>query len=368
MTAQPFVPPPYPYDRLDSLAKLAATHDGGVIDLSIGTPCDAPTAAVIAALATSNAERGYPASIGSEPLRGAARDWMRRRFDVDVPGAQIAVCVGSKEFVASTPHYMKLRRPDRDTVLFPAVAYPTYEMGAILAGCRAVAVPMTAAGGLDLSAISADDAARALMLWVNSPSNPTGALDDLGAAARWGRTHGVPVFSDECYVEFTWHQAGESIVQHGLDGVVALHSLSKRSNLAGVRVAFYAGDADIVNYLKEVRKHVGMMVPGPAQAAGVVALNDDAHVAAQREVYARRLARTADVLSRWSGINIAQPAGGFYLWFDARDGWEFAERLARDGGALVSPGDFYGAGGANNVRVAVVQPDERIELLAQRLK
>jgi aspartate/methionine/tyrosine aminotransferase len=263
---------------------------------------------------------------------------------------------------------MKLRRPDRDTVLFPAVAYPTYEMGAILAGCRAVAVPMTAAGGLDLSAISADDAARALMLWVNSPSNPTGALDDLGAAARWGRIHGVPVFSDECYVEFTWHQAGESIVQHGLDGVVALHSLSKRSNLAGVRVAFYAGDADIVNYLKEVRKHVGMMVPGPAQAAGVVALNDDAHVAAQREVYARRLARTADVLSRWSGINIGQPAGGFYLWFDARDGWEFAERLARDGGALVSPGDFYGAGGANNVRVAVVQPDDRIELLAQRLR
>ena len=113
MTAQPFVPPPDPYDRLDSLAKLAATHDGGVIDLSIGTPCDAPTAAVIAALATSNAERGYPASIGSEPLRGAARDWMRRRFDVDVPSAQIAVCVGSKEFVASTPHYMKLRRPDR---------------------------------------------------------------------------------------------------------------------------------------------------------------------------------------------------------------------------------------------------------------
>jgi aspartate/methionine/tyrosine aminotransferase len=293
---------------------------------------------------------------------------MRRRFDIDVPSAQIAVCVGSKEFVASTPHYMKLRRPDRDTVLFPAVAYPTYEMGAILAGCRAIAVPMTAAGGLDLSAISADDAARALMLWVNSPRNPTGALDDLGAAARWGRIHGVPVFSDECYVEFTWHQAGESIVQHGLDGVVALHSLSKRSNLAGVRVAFYAGDADIVNYLKEVRKHVGMMVPGPAQAAGVVALNDDAHVAAQREVYARRLARTADVLSRWSGINIGQPAGGFYLWFDARDGWEFAERLARDGGALVSPGDFYGAGGANNVRVAVVQPDERIELLAHRLK
>ena len=367
MTAQPFVPPPYPYDRLDALAKVAAQHEGGVIDLSIGTPCDAPAAAVVAALSSSNAERGYPASIGSEPLRRAAREWMQRRFSVDVPLAQVAACVGSKEFVATTPQYMKLRSPDRDTVLFPAVAYPTYEMGATLAGCRPVAVPMNAQGGLDLGAIRADDARRALMLWVNSPSNPTGALDDLGAAAAWGRAHGVPVFSDECYVEFTWQRAGESIVQHGLDGVVALHSLSKRSNLAGVRVAFYAGDADIVNYLKEVRKHVGMMVPGPAQAAGVVALTDDAHVAVQREVYRRRLARTAEILAKWSGVSVPLPAGGFYLWFDSGDGWAFAERLAHDGGALVSPGDFYGAGGANNVRVAVVQPNERIELLARRL-
>lgn len=367
MTAQPFVPPPYPYDRLDALAMLAATHDGGVIDLSIGTPCDAPTPAVVAALSSSNSERGYPPSIGSEPLRSAAREWMKRRFAIDVPATQIAACVGSKEFVATTPQYMRLRRPDRDTVLYPAVSYPTYEMGAILAGCRPVAVPMNEHGGLDLAAIDPADAARALMLWVNSPSNPTGALDDLRAAAEWGRRHGVLVFSDECYVEFTWQRAGESILQYGLDGVVALHSLSKRSNLAGVRVAFYAGDADIVNYLKEVRKHVGMMVPGPAQAAGVVALNDDAHVAAQREVYARRLARTAEILSSWSGISVPQPAGGFYLWFDAGDGWAFAERLARDGGALVSPGDFYGAGGANNVRVAVVQPDAKIELLAKRL-
>ena len=367
MTAQPFVPPPYPYDRLDALAKLAAKHEGGVIDLSIGTPCDPPTPAVVAALSSSNTERGYPPSIGSESLRASAREWMSRRFAIDVPLGQIAACVGSKEFVATTPQYMKLRRPDRDVVLYPAVSYPTYEMGAILAGCRPVAVPMNARDGLDLAAIAPADAASALMLWVNSPSNPIGALDDLSAAAAWGRANGVPVFSDECYVEFTWVKQGESILQHGLDGVVALHSLSKRSNLAGVRVAFYAGDKDIVNYLKEVRKHVGMMVPGPAQAAGVVALNDDAHVAAQREVYARRLARTAEVLSKWSGITVPQPAGGFYLWFDARDGWEFAERLARDGGALVSPGDFYGAGGANNVRVAVVQPDEKIELLARRL-
>ena len=226
---------------------------------------------------------------------------------------------------------------------------------------------MNANGTMNLSAISADDAQSGLMLWVNSPSNPTGALDDLGAAVQWGRAKGIPVFSDECYAEFTWSTAAQSALQHGVDGVVVVHSLSKRSNLAGVRVGFYAGDSDIVNYLKEVRKHVGMMVPGPAQAAGVAALNDDEHVRVQRDVYLHRLERTASILQQWSGISIAMPSGGFYLWFDAQDGWAFAERLAREGGALVSPGDFYGAGGANNVRVAVVQPDDKIELLAQRL-
>jgi len=365
--AEGFVPPPYPYDRLDALKTIAAAFDGGVIDLSIGDPCDPPSSDVVEALSTSNSERRYPPSIGSEPLRTAARDWMRRRFSVDIPLQQIAACVGSKEFVVTTPQWMRLRTPSRDTVLYPAVSYPSYEMGATLAGCRALPVPMTAAGGLDLDRISADDARRALMLWSNSPSNPTGALDDLAAVAQWGRRHDVPVFSDECYTEFTWEGSSRSVLQEGVDGVVALHSLSKRSNLAGLRVGFYAGDADIVHYLKEVRKHAGLMVPGPAQAAAVVALNDDAAVRVQADVYRRRLARAASVLSEWSGIDIDLPQGGFYLWFDAVDGWDFASRLAREGGALVSPGDFYGAGGANNVRVAVVQPDERIALLASRL-
>ena len=173
----------------------------------------------------------------------------------------------------------------------------------------------------------------------------------------------MPVFSDECYVEFTWDGPASTILHSGLEGVVAVHSLSKRSNLAGVRVGFYAGDAELVNYLKEVRKHVGMMVPGPAQAAGVAALADDVHVGLQRD----RLERLAHVLSVWSGLEVPMPAGSFYLWFDAHDGWQFAERLAREGGALVSPGDFYGAGGAHNVRAAVVQPDDRIELVATRL-
>jgi succinyldiaminopimelate transaminase len=367
MAAEGFVPPPYPYDRLDRLATICAAHDGGVVDLSIGTPCDPPPPAVIAALASSDSERGYPPSIGTPDLRRAIVGWVHRRFGLDVTLDQVAACIGTKEMVATTPQYLKLRTPSRDTVLYPAVAYPTYEMGAILAGCRPVAVPMAADGGVDLAAIDPADAARALMLWVNSPSNPTGALSDLDAAAAWGRAHGVPVFSDECYVEFTWDGPPRTILETGVEGVVAVHSLSKRSNLAGLRVGFYVGDPELVTYLREVRKHVGMLVPGPAQAAGAVALADDEHVAVQRERYLGRLRRMADVLSTWSGLPIDIPAGGFYLWFDAADGWAFAERLATEGGALVSPGDFYGAGGANNVRVAVVQPDDRIELVARRL-
>lgn len=363
-----FTPPPYPFDRLDAYQKIAASHDGGVVDLSIGTPCDPPPDAVVAALSQSGSERGYPASIGTEALRRSVARWMGRTFAIDVPISRIAACIGTKEFVATTPHYMKLRRPNRDTVIYPAVAYPTYEMGAILAGLRAVAVPMNAEGHMDFASLSQDDIDRALMVWVNSPSNPTGGLDDLKYAANWGRAHNIPIFSDECYTEFTWSTSAQSILQHGLDGVVAVHSLSKRSNLAGVRVGFYAGDADIVEYLKEVRKHAGFMVPGPAQAAGVAALDDDAHVKVQRDRYRTRLESLAQTLSKWSGIDIPLPDGGFYLWFPVDDAWAFTEKLAREGGALVSPGDFYGPAASKFVRVAVVQPDAKLSLVAQRLR
>ena len=368
MTDRPgFVPPPYPYDRLDRLKPTADAFEGGAVDLSIGTPCDPPAAAVVRAMASSHSERGYPPSIGTPELRGAAQRWIARRFGVDVPAGQIGACIGTKEFVGTLPQWLKLRSPGRDTVLYPAVAYPTYEMGAILAGCRAVPVPSGPGGPMDLTAISPADADRALCLWVNSPGNPTGALDDLAAAAAWGRRHDVPVFSDECYVEFTWQGPARTILADGLDGVVAVHSLSKRSNLAGVRVGFYAGDAELVSYLQEVRKHVGMMVPGPAQAAGVAALDDAEHVEVQRERYRRRLQRMATALSSWAGIEVTMPQGGFYLWFDAGDGWAFTERLAKEAGALVSPGEFYGPSVARYVRVAVVQPDDRIDLVVERL-
>ena len=366
--------PPYPYDRLDGLAKLAAAHPGGMVDCSVGTPCDPPLPAVVEALASSGSERGDPASAGSPALRQAAAAWLVRRFGLaDVPATSVAACVGTKELVASVPHVLQLRTPAKDTVLYPAVSYPTYAMGAALAGCRAVAVPPPRGrlGGLDLNAVDPDDAARALLVWSNSPSNPTGGLGDLAVEAAWGRTHGVPVFSDECYAEFTWDGAPRSVLEHGPDGVVAVHSLSKRSNLAGVRVGFYAGDAELVEFLRAVRQHAGLMVPGPAQAAGAAALADDAHVETQRARYRERLAYLAGVFGAY-GCPVALPEGGFYLWVPVPEGrwpdaWAMAEALATDGGLLVSPGDLYGEGRADHVRVAVVQPMELLALVGERL-
>jgi aspartate/methionine/tyrosine aminotransferase len=362
-----FVPPPYPYDRLDELKAKAAERHGEVVDLSIGTPFDEPPASVVAALSSSGLERAYPPSVGSAPYLAAVQRWLDRRFDVQIDADSIGATVGSKEFVASVPLFMHLRVPTRDTVLYPAISYPTYEMGATLAGLRAVPVPITADGHLDLESVTVADIDRALLLWVNSPGNPIGNLDDLGAAAVWGRQHGVPVFSDECYIEFTWTGPGRTILEHGFDGVVSVHSLSKRSNLAGARAGFYAGDRDLVQYLREVRKHAGLMVPGPVQAAAVVALDDDAHVEAQRARYLRRLTLLADVIERWSATPVALPDGAFYLWIPTADGWAFADRLACDGGAIVSPGEFYGPDGAGFVCIAVVQPDDKIELVARRL-
>ena len=377
MSAAPvggFEPPPYPYDRLQPLYALAERHDGGVVDLSIGTPCDPPPPLVLEALASSGTERSYPPSVGTPAFRQAVAGWFDRRFGVAVEPSDVAACVGSKELVAGLPHWLRLRDPSRDTVLYPEVSYPSYAMGALLAGCRAVPVPVDPQWRLDLSAVDPADVSRALLLWSNTPGNPAGGLDDLGAVAEWGRSHSVPVFSDECYAEFTWAGPagpsglpGATILSSGNDGVVAVHSLSKRSNLAGLRVGFYAGDPELVHYLSELRKHAGFMVPGPAQAAGIAALGDQDHVVAQRERYLHRLTRVADVLRRL-GLDVTLPGGGFYLWVPAPDGdaWTLAERLATDLGVIVSPGEFYGEAHPGFVRVAVVQPDEQIDLLVDR--
>ena len=360
-SAEPFEPPPYPYDRLDELRALADALPGGIVDLSVGTPYDPPPAAVVEALARSDAERGYPPSIGTPAYREATARWMERRLGVVVDPRHVAACVGTKELVAGLPHWLRLHRPQRDTVLYPAISYPTYAMGATLARCRAVPYR-------DVSDIDEADAVRALCLWANVPGNPTGELGDLGAAAAWGRAHGVPVLSDECYVEFTWDGPLRTVLEHGNEGVLAIHSLSKRSNLAGVRAGFYAGDPFLVQYLSELRKHMGLIVPGPVQAAAVVAWDDDAHVDAQRDRYRARLDVARRALAA-AGVEAPLPGGAFYLWAPASggDAWGLARRLAQVGGALVSPGEFYGTDGSGHVRVAVVQPDDRLALVADRL-
>lgn len=369
-----FVPPIYPYDQLDSAKAKAAALPGGLVDLSIGTPTDPPSPAVLDALARADEAgmvRGYPPSVGTASLRAGIVAWMRRRLTVEVPVEAVAACVGTKEFVATLPQWLRLHTPERDTVLFPSISYPTYQMGAILAGCRAVPVPVDRSFRLDLEAIAESDARRALVLWVNSPGNPAGQRDDLAAAAAWGRARHVPVFSDECYAEFTWDGPPSTILASGsagLDGVVAVHSLSKRSNLAGLRLGWYAGDPELVRYLREVRKHVGMMPPGPVQLAAVAALEDQLHVDEQRARYWARLVRMREILAG-VGVDAPLPEGGFFLWAPAPDGdaWAFAELLAVEGGALVSPGDIYGLPGEGYVRVAMVQPLERLELVARRL-
>jgi len=375
-----FVPPPYPYDRLDTIQAIADRQDGGAVDLSVGSPTDPPPDMVREVLAHSDSERGYPPSVGTPGYREAVAAWFDERLGLVVDPANIAACIGTKELVAGLPHWLSLRSPHRDTVLYPAVSYPSYAMGATLARCRAVPVPIDDRWRLDLDSIDPRDAARALCLWSNTPGNPAGGLDDLVAVAEWGRRHHVPVFSDECYVEFTWRGEaarpgglpGRSILEAGAEGVVAVHSLSKRSNLAGMRIGFYAGDPTLVHYLSEVRKHAGFMVPGPAQAVGVAALADTDHVVEQRRRYRSRLERLSDLLER-SGVvgtdPVSLPDGGFYLWVRAPgdDSWALAGRLAEQLGIVGSPGEFYGERASAYLRLAVVQPDWSLDLIERRL-
>jgi succinyldiaminopimelate transaminase len=372
-----FVPPPYPYARLDDLRRQAAQAEGGIVDLSVGTPCDPVPAAVAAALAEAAPRwAGYPSAVGLPPLREAAAGWVQRRFGITVDPAHVLACTGTKELVASLPRLLSLRNPARDTVLYPAVSYPTYEMGAILASLRAVPVPLTEDWHLDLDAVSDEDAARTLLLWVNEPGNPTGSAAtaaQLAATVDWARRRDIIVASDECYVEFTYNAFGRptrgaTALSAGPEGVLVLHSLSKRSNLAGYRCGFMTGDPELVAYVGQVRTHAGGMVPGPVQAAAAVAWSDDTHVELQQLVYGERRAYARSRL-RHAGLTDAGGPASFYLWArggEDEDGWQIAARLAATG-TLVSPGELYGPAGAPYVRIALVHPLERLQLAFDRL-
>ncbi len=377
-TATGFVPPPYPHDRLVDVRRVAVAAPGGLIDCSVGTPVDPfPGVARQALDAAMGTARGYPPTIGTPEYRAAASGWLARRFGVAIDPNAVLACVGTKEFVASLPRWLSLRTPGRDTVLYPGVSYPSYAMGAALAGLRAVPIPVDGDWRPDVSGVPAADAERALLLWLNDPANPTGVTaspEGLAAAVDWARDRGIVVASDECYAEFTFDEHGHAAkpvtaLASGTDNVLAVHSLSKRSNMAGLRAGFVAGDPDLVTYLGEVRKHAGLMVPGPIQAAAAAALGDDAHVEHQRARYAARRHRLLPVLTEWGIAHTGGPST-FYLWLTAPsigDGWALAAELARHG-ILVAPGDLYGDAGAGQARLALTVTDEQVEQMADRLR
>ena len=365
-----FSPPPYPYEQLDKFRNLAESLPGGAVDLSIGTPCDSVPEVVKRSITSEmslDSARPYPSSVGSEDFLKAASEWMERCLKVEIPETSIGACIGSKEIVTGLPAVLKLRNPDKDTVLYPAVSYPSYSMGAQLANCRSVAVPVDEEWRIDLSRIDKKDIERAICLWVNSPGNPAGAIEDLEKIADWGKVNEVMILSDECYVEFTWGTSPKSVLQSSKEGVLAIHSLSKRSNLAGMRIGFYAGDLELVSYLREVRKHQGFMLSGPAQNAGIAAMNDQAHVHEQKQLYLGRLSKLMNIFDSL-GIETVMPEGAFYLWIAApeADEWRLVQELAKNLGMVVTPGEFFGEKGKGYIRVAAVATDDRIELLEQR--
>ncbi len=270
--------------------------------------------------------------------------------------------IGTKEFVAWLPTLLGLGTSDR--VVIPELAYPTYDVGARLAGAQVVVA----------DSLTAIGPAPVALLWLNSPSNPTGRVlpvEHMAKVVAWARERGTLVVSDECYFELPWTEQPVSVLDPRVcggdpTGVIALHSLSKRSNLAGYRFGFAAGDPDVIARLLEVRKHAGMMVPGPVQAAAVAALGDDDHVAAQRAVYRARRETLAAALSG-AGFRIDESAAGLYLWATRGEScWDSVDWLAKRG-ILVAPGEFYGAAGSQHVRVALTATDERVAAAGRRL-
>ncbi|MHA7281581.1 succinyldiaminopimelate transaminase [Arthrobacter sp. TMS2-4] len=366
--------PDYPWDALVPYRKAASRHPEGLVDLSIGTPVDPTPDLIQAALAAAADAHGYPTTHGTAALRQAISAWFARRRGV--PGldpADILPTVGSKELVAWLPLLLGLG--EGDVVVRPSVAYPTYDVGAHLAGATPVAAD-------SLADLPGDVRARVRLVWINSPGNPTGEVLDVGALTSVvddARALGAVVASDECYGELGWgrwdpSEGGEpvpSVLDPRVSGgshenLLAVYSLSKQSNLAGYRAAFTAGDPAIIANLVNSRKHAGMIVPYPVQEAMRVALGDDAHVAAQKDLYRRRRALLVPALEA-AGFTISGSAAGLYLW--ASNGsptWDTIDRLAGLG-ILAGPGTFYGDAGDGFIRMALTGSDERIRAAVARL-
>ncbi|WP_028801962.1 bifunctional succinyldiaminopimelate transaminase/glutamate-prephenate aminotransferase [Streptomyces sp. 142MFCol3.1] len=355
--------PTFPWDKLEPYKATAAAHPGGIVDLSVGTPVDPVPELIQKALVAAADSPGYPTVWGTPELRDALTGWVERRLGArDVTHRHVLPVVGSKELVAWLPTQLGLGPGDK--VAHPRLAYPTYEVGARLA--RAEHVVYDDPTELDPTGLK--------LLWLNSPSNPTGRVlpkEELTRIVAWAREHGVLVFSDECYIELGWETDPVSVLHPDVcggsyEGIVSVHSLSKRSNLAGYRAAFLAGDPAVLGELLQIRKHGGMMTPAPTQAAVVAALSDDTHVREQRERYAARRTALRDALLG-HGFRIEHSEASLYLWATRDEScWDTVAHLA-ELGILVAPGDFYGTAGETFVRVALTASDERVAAAVQRL-
>jgi succinyldiaminopimelate transaminase len=358
--------PEFPWDLLAPYAETARAHPDGLVDLSVGTPVDPTPDVVRGALDAASDAPGYPQTHGTPALRDAVVGWYARRGVPGVDPAAVLPTIGSKELVAWLPTLLGLG--PGDVVVHPEVAYPTYDVGARLAG----ATPVAADG---LTALGPE---RVRLVWLNSPSNPTGRVlpvAHLRKVVEWARERGAVVASDECYAELGWGEWQDSGTPSVLDplvsggsheGLLAVSSLSKRSNLAGYRAGVVAGDPALVGELLAVRRHAGMMVPAPVQAAMVAALGDDTHVRDQHARYAaRRLVLRAAL--EGAGWRVDGSEAGLYLWVTRdEDCWESVGHLARLG-VLAAPGAFYGAAGVRHVRIALTATDERVTAAAQRI-
>jgi succinyldiaminopimelate transaminase len=358
--------PEFPWDRLTLFAETARNYPGGVVDLSVGTPVDPTPEVVRRALEAASDAPGYPQTHGTPALRDAAVRWFARRGAPGVDPAAVLPTVGSKELVAWLPTLLGLG--PGDVVVHPAVAYPTYDVGARLAG----ATPVAADGLTSLGP------QRVRLVWLNSPANPTGKVlpvEHLRKVVAWARERGAVVASDECYAELgwgPWEPTGtpsvldERVCGGSHENLLAVCSMSKRSNLAGYRAALVAGDPALVRELLEVRRHAGMMVPAPVQAAMVAALDDEVH---GREQHARYRARHGVLRAAFetAGWRVDGSEAGLYLWVTRdEDCWESLEALARLG-ILVAPGEFYGRAGSRHLRVALTGTDERVAAAAARI-
>jgi succinyldiaminopimelate transaminase len=356
--------PDYPWDTLAAPAAKARAHPDGVIDLSIGTPVDPVPDPIRAGLASADDFPGYPATHGTPELRAAAVAALERRYGVrGVPDAAVLPTIGSKELIGLLPTLLGIGRGD--LVVVPELGYPTYEAGVTIAGAD-----LARADGL-----TALGPRRPALVWVNSPSNPTGKVlpvAHLRKVVDWARQRGAIVASDECYLSMGWDAEPVSVLHPDVsdgnhEGLLAVHSLSKSANLAGYRAGFVAGDEQLVARLLHIRKHAGLIMPRPVQAAMTAALSDDEHVAVQRERYRRRREVLRPAM-RKAGFEIDNSEAGLYLWVRraGEPATELVDWLA-DRGILVAPGTFYGPTGHHHVRMALTAKDDRIKAAADRL-